>query len=76
MTLDQNEYAKTLRTIAHKDFVGQKPEELASSEAHSLYRSLLGAVAYLTRMRIDIAVFAAALHARLSTPCAAFFLVL
>ena len=60
--LDQHEYAKAQRTIAHPD-IGSKPaEDAVCTELHNLYRSLLGAVAYLTLTRLDIAVFVSALQ--------------
>ena len=60
ITLDPNEYAASLRTIAHADLSGKKADEVVSPELHSLYRSLLGAVAFLLLTRIDVVVFASA----------------
>ncbi|MFM7978185.1 MAG: hypothetical protein ACKPKO_02620, partial [Candidatus Fonsibacter sp.] len=40
----------------------KKSDEAAGAELHSLYRSLLGAVAFLLLTRIDVAVFVSALQ--------------
>ena len=68
ITLDQNEYAASLRTIAHADLSGKKSEDEVSPELRSLYRSLLGAVAFLLLTRIDVAVFVSALQRRGHAP--------
>ncbi|MFM7978361.1 MAG: hypothetical protein ACKPKO_03515, partial [Candidatus Fonsibacter sp.] len=60
--LDQVEYASALRTIAHSELSSKKSDEAAGVELHSLYRSLLGAVAFLLLTRIDVAVFVSALQ--------------
>ena len=62
ISLDQNEYAALLRLIARPDLAWKIAEDAAIPELHSLYRSLLGAVALLLLTRIDIAVFVSALQ--------------
>jgi hypothetical protein len=61
VTLDQHEYAKALKPMTHPDL---KPnaESALSSECHSFFLSLLGALAYLSLMRIDVIVFIAELQ--------------
>ena len=51
ITLDQIEYAKNMRCIAHPQLHGGKAEDLCCPELHRLYQSLLGAVAYLSHTR-------------------------
>jgi hypothetical protein len=48
--------------ISHADLTVKKAEDVVCAELHSLYRSLLGAVAFLLLIRIDIAVFVSALQ--------------
>ena len=55
-------YASALRTIAHAELSSKKSDESAGLELHSLYRSLLGVVAFLLLARIDVAVFVSALQ--------------
>ena len=62
ISLDQVEYASALRTIAHAELSSKKSDEAAGPELHSLYRSLLGVVAFLLLTRIDVAVFVSALQ--------------
>ena len=61
VTLDQHEYAKALKPLVHADLRKGK-EDALSDESHSLYLSLLGALAYLALTRLDIIVFIAALQ--------------
>ena len=68
ITLDQIEYAKNMRSISHPQLHGGKPEDLCNPELHSLYRSLLGAVAYLSHTRVDIVVFVCAAQRYASKP--------
>jgi len=42
ITLDQMEYASSLRIIAHSDPLSKKSEDAVSADLHSLYRSRLG----------------------------------
>jgi hypothetical protein len=55
-------YASSLHTVSHADLAVKKAEDAVCVELHSLYRSLLGAVAFLLLMRTDIAVFVSALQ--------------
>ena len=61
VTLDQHEYAKALKPMTHSD-LKLNAESALSSECHSLFLSLLGALAYLSLTRIDVIVFIAALQ--------------
>lgn len=61
VNFDQHEYAKALKPIVHRDLRKAK-EDAFSDECHSLYISLLGALAYLSLTRIDVIVFIAALQ--------------
>ena len=60
--MDEIEYASSLRIIAHSGLVSKKSEDAVSAVLHSLYRSLLGAVAFLLLTRADVAVYASALQ--------------
>ena len=62
ITLDQNHYVSTLRSISHPQLTRAKMEDFAEPEVHELYRSLLGAVAYLSHTRLDVNVFICALQ--------------
>ena len=61
ITMDQHQYAQALKPIVHADLRRASTDPL-SSECHSLYLSLLGALAYLSLTRVDIVVFIAALQ--------------
>ena len=56
------EHASSLRIIAHSDLLSKKSEDAVRAELHSLYRSLLGAVACLRLTRADVAVYVSALQ--------------
>ena len=56
-TLDQFEYASNLRIIDHSDLKHVSSDTDCSQEVHELYRSLLGAVAFLYLTRADVLVF-------------------
>jgi len=56
------EYASSLRIIAHLDLMSKKAVDAVCAELHSLYRSLLGAVAFLLLTRADVAVYVSALQ--------------
>ena len=62
ISLDQMEYASSLRIIAHPELMSKKAEDAVCAELHSLYRSLLGAVAFLLLTRADVAVYVSALQ--------------
>ena len=59
--LDQNAYAALLRNIAHVKFA-RKKVGIRWDLNHSLYWSLLGAIAVLSLNGVDVAVFVAALQ--------------
>jgi len=60
LSLDQIEYASNLRPIVHEELKAKNSEELCGTELHNLYRSLLGAVAFLYLTRADVLVFISA----------------
>ena len=66
--MDQIDYAKNMRCIAHPQLHGGKPEDLCCPDLHRLYQSLLGAVAYLSHTRVDIVVFVCAAQRYASKP--------
>ena len=53
-TLDQIHFANTPKPISHPQLSTGKAEDIADATLHELYRSLLGAVAYLAHTRVDI----------------------
>jgi hypothetical protein len=55
--LDHIEYAQNLRYISHPEMKTAKNDSVCSPPLHQLYMSLLGAVAYLARIRVDALVF-------------------
>jgi hypothetical protein len=55
ITLDHLEYASSLRIIAHSELVSKKSEDAVTAELHSLYRLLLGAIAFLLVTHADVA---------------------
>ena len=61
ITLDQNEYIQALMIIKHPE-LSNTPETPASEELLSLYRSLLGAVAYTLLTQHQIACYIIALQ--------------
>ena len=60
LTLDQIEYGKQLRIIAHSDLKTMKNDEFCGHELHALYMSLVGAVAYMYLTRLDVLVYISA----------------
>ena len=68
VTLDQIHFAATLQTISHPQVTNGQLADLADDTLHSLYRSLLGAVAYLAHTRVDIMVFVCALQRHVARP--------
>ena len=56
-TLDQIQYANNLRLISHADLKHKPSDSECSKEVHELYRSLLGAVAFMYLTRADVLVF-------------------
>ena len=63
ITLDQDEYIKALIPIKHKE-LSNDPSTPASDELLSLYRSLLGAVAYTQLTQHQMACYIVALQRR------------
>ena len=68
VTLDQIHFAATLQTISHPQITNGQLTDIADETLHSLYRSLLGAVAYLAHTRVDILVFVCALQRHVARP--------
>ena len=66
--LDQVQYAQNLRPIAHPQLSTGQAADLCGPDLHQLYMSLLGAVAYLSHTRVDVAVFVCALQRHASKP--------
>jgi len=62
MTLDQTEYASKMANIAHPQLSTGKPEEKCVEALASLYRSLLGAIAYLSLTHVNVHVFISAMQ--------------
>ena len=62
ITLGQTEYVQRFRAIVHSQLRSGGLEDLCCPELHELYRSLLGAIAYLSHTRVDIVVFICALQ--------------
>ena len=52
ITLDQIAFASNLRTTSHPQLQGGKPEDECIPSLHELFRSLLGAVAYLSHTHV------------------------
>ena len=62
ITLDQNEYVKGIKTVAHPEMSSQPSDALCGSELHMLYWSVIGALNFAILTRMDIAVFVSALQ--------------
>ena len=62
ITLDQDEYIKGSRTIAHPDLTGKPTDSLCVPDLHMLFWSVLGAINFAILTRMDIAVFVGALQ--------------
>ena len=60
--MDQDDYIKALIPIVHKDLIGKPQEERATPELESLFRSLLGAIAYTQLTQHQIACYVVALQ--------------
>ena len=60
-SLDQIEYIKGVRVIAHPDMVGS-PDSWCTTKLHHEFWSVLGALAFATITRADILVFVSALQ--------------
>ena len=68
--LDQDEYIRALIPITHPELTGVAPETKASEHMVSLYRSLLGAVAYTQLTQHHMACYVVALQRRTHKPTA------
>ena len=68
VSLDQIHFANTLKPIAHPQVSSGADEDEVGTELHALYRSLLGALAYLAHTRVDILVFICALQRNVAKP--------
>ena len=62
ITMDQDEYIKALIPIERKELKGTNADTKASEELISLYRSLLGAVAYTQLTQHQVACYIVALQ--------------
>ena len=62
LTMDQTAYISALKPIVHADLVGARPETLLQGELYSMFRSLLGAIAWCNMTRCDIMVYVVALQ--------------
>ncbi len=65
---DQNKYISALRPISSPLLTSLNSDEKAPEELRSAYLSLVGALAYATLTRADIAVFVAALQRAVAEP--------
>ena len=68
VAMDQLQFASSLKPIAHPQLLGGKPEDDCCEILHSLYMSLLGAVAYLAHTRMDDSVFVCSLQRHTHKP--------
>ena len=68
VTLDQIHFASTLKAVAHPQVSSGSDGDVTDADLHALYRSLLGAVAYLAHTRVDILVFICALQRHVASP--------
>ena len=62
VSLDQNHFVTTLKPIVHQHLATEPADSKACPGLHELYRSLLGAIAYLSHTRLDVNVFVSALQ--------------
>jgi len=62
ITLDQDEHIGALIPITHPELIGVSPDTKASEQLVSLYRSLLGAVAYTQLTQHQVACYVVALQ--------------
>ena len=68
ITLDQIDFLSKLRAIEHPQLSTGGNEEQCVEGLHSLFISLLGAIAYATHTRVDVMVFIVALQRRNHNP--------
>ena len=66
--MNQNEYINAMRPIHHPELAGRRSDEPCTAEVHSLFQSLLGAVAYCLLSQSWAAVFVVALQRRTTNP--------
>ena len=67
-SLDQTEYISGLKTISHDEIRGKSSNSYCEPLLHTLYQSLLGAVAFTSLTRVDIIVFVVALQRHTHKP--------
>ena len=68
ITLDQVDLLTKLRSIEHPQLATGTDEEKCVQALHSLFISLLGAIAYATHTRVDVMVFIVALQRQNHNP--------
>ncbi|CAE7353799.1 RE1 [Symbiodinium sp. CCMP2592] len=66
--MNQHEYINAMRPIHHPELAGRRSDEPCTAEVHSLFQSLLGAVAYCLLSQSWAAVFVVALQRRTTNP--------
>ena len=62
ITLDQTAYIAALKPIVHEDLTSRAPDELVEGELYTMFRSLLGAMAWCNMTRCDLMVYVVALQ--------------
>ena len=62
ITLDQAAYIAALKPIVHRDLAGSSAEDPLEGELYTMFRSLLGAIAWCNMTRCDIMVYVVALQ--------------
>ena len=66
--MDQHEYIKAIQTMDTRDIGRRTPEQLCNPTQHSLFRSLLGAIAYAMMSQFWLAVYVVALQRVAASP--------
>ena len=68
ITLDQSAYIAALKPIVHADLSSRKSDDLLSGQLYTMFRSLLGAIAWCNMTRCDIIVYVVALQRHAHKP--------
>ncbi len=68
ITLDQSAYIAALKPIVHSDLSSRPTEELLTGLLYTMFRSLLGAIAWCNMTRCDIIVYVVALQRQAHQP--------
>ena len=68
ITLDQSAYIAALKPIVHSDLSSRKSDDLLSGQLYTMFRSLLGAIAWCNMTRCDIIVYVVALQRHAHKP--------